>query len=800
MYKSTDGGDNWTELSRNKGMPEGVIGRIDIAVAPSSHDRLYAMVEAKEGGLFRSDDAGATWTRVNDDHDIRQRAWYFSNVFADPQNPDAVYVLNTSLLKSVDGGHTFRAIRGSHGDHHALWIDPQNPRRMVNGNDGGVTVSLTGGESWTSENNQPTAQFYHVIATTHYPYKLCGAQQDNSTVCIASRTDGNMIGDRDWYDVGGGESGWIAARADDPDVVFAGSYGGYLTRYDVRTGQERAVNPWPDNPMGHSAGDIKYRFQWTYPIVLAPNNPNVLYAAAQVLFKSTDEGQTWQPISPDLTRNDKTKEESSGGPITKDNTSVEYYGTIFAVAPSPKDSNEIWVGTDDGVVQLTRDGGKNWQNVTPPGITAGTQVSTVEASPHDPGTAYVAATRYKLDDFAPYIYATSDYGKTWRKITAGIPATHFARVVREDPARRGLLYAGTEFGVYVSFDDGANWQSLRLNLPVVPVHDLVIKGNDLAAATHGRAFWVLDNVTALRQLTSDVAKSERTLFTPSDAVRGPGGGSDLPVSGAGRNPPAGAWIYFYLKQKPDSDVRLEIRDARDSVVQRWSTKPANPQDSLRLTAGLNRVVWDLSYPGAHRFPGIVLWAGGLGGPPAVPGAYKVRLSVGSWSDTKPFAVTLDPRVKYSTADLQKQFDFLIRVRERLSAANDAVKQIRDVTGQLDAAVARTKGQTGAAGIARQADSLKTKFGVIEREIYQTQNRSGEDPLNFPIRLNNRISALAGVAGSADAPPTTSALTLFDELSQLLQVQLDALKGLLDKDVPAFNALVKQQDTPAVIIY
>ncbi|HXI32884.1 MAG TPA: glycosyl hydrolase [Gemmatimonadales bacterium] len=800
LYKSTDGGDNWTELTRNKGMPEGVIGRIDIAVAPSSHDRLYAMVEAKEGGLYRSDDAGLTWTRVNDDHDIRQRAWYFSNVFADPQNPDAVYVLNTSLLKSVDGGRTFRAIRGSHGDHHALWIDPQNPRRMVNGNDGGVTVSLTGGDSWTSENNQPTAQFYHVIATTHYPYKLCGAQQDNSTVCIASRTDGNTIGDRDWYDVGGGESGWIAARADDPDVVFAGSYGGYLTRYDVRTGQERAVNPWPDNPMGHSAGDIKYRFQWTYPIVLAPANPNVLYAAAQVLFKSTDEGQTWQPISPDLTRNDKTKEESSGGPITKDNTSVEYYGTIFTVAPSPKDSNEIWVGTDDGFVQLTRDGGKSWSNVTPPGITAGTQVSTVEASPHDAGTAYVAATRYKLDDFAPYIYATTDYGKTWRKITTGIPATHFARVVREDPARRGLLYAGTEFGVYVSFDDGANWQSLRLNLPVVPVHDLVIKGNDLAAATHGRAFWVLDNLTALRQLTPDVAKSERTLFTPSDAVRGPGGGFDFPVSGVGRNPPAGAWIYFYLKQKPDSEVRLEIRDARDSVVQRWSTKPANPQDSLRLTAGLNRFVWDLSYPGAHRFPGIVLWAGGLGGPTAVPGAYKVRLSVGSWSDTKPFAVTLDPRVRYTAADLQKQFDFLVRVRERLSAANDAVKQIRDVTGQLDAAVARTKGQTGAAGIARQADSLKTKLGAIEREIYQTQNRSGEDPLNFPIRLNNRISALAGVAGSADAPPTASALTLFDELSQVLQVQLDALKGVLDKDVPAFNALVKQQDTPAVIVH
>src|SRR6266480_3074938 len=526
LFKSTDGGDTWTELTRNKGMPAGVIGRIGIAVAAS--------------------------------------------------NPDAVYALNVSLLKSIDGGRTFRPQRGTHGDFHAVWIDPGNPQRMIVGNDGGAAVSFTGGAMWTSEGNQPTAQFYHVIATTHFPYKLCGAQQDNSTVCIASRSGSGGIDETDWYPVGGGESGWIAARADDPDVVFAGSYGGHLTRFDPRTGQVRNVNAWPDNPMGHGAADLKYRFQWTFPIVLSPLNPNVLYIGAQVLFRSRTEGQTWEAISPDLTRNDTTKQRSSGGPITKDNTSIEYYGTIFTIAPSPKDSQLVWVGTDDGLVQVTRDGAKTWQNVTPPGLTAGTQVSMIEASPHDAATAYVAATRYKLDDFAPYAFVTHDYGKTWRRITAGIAPTHFVRVVREDPVRRGLLYAGTEFGVYVSLDDGASWQPLQLNLPVVPVHDPAIKDHDLVAATHGRSFGILDDISPRGQLSAGVQRGDRRLFTPGDAWRTPGGGfgggGGGGTPGVGQNPPNGALVYVYLKQVPDTEVRLEILDARDSLVRRWRSE------------------------------------------------------------------------------------------------------------------------------------------------------------------------------------------------------------------------------------
>ncbi|HMA42453.1 MAG TPA: glycosyl hydrolase [Gemmatimonadales bacterium] len=803
LFKSTDGGDSWTDITRAKGLPAGVIGRIGIAVSPVRPERLWALVEATDGGLYRSEDGGATWTRTSDDHDLRQRAWYFSNVYADPANADAVYVLNTSLLKSVDGGKEFQPIRGSHGDHHALWIDPHDANRMVNGNDGGATVSLDGGASWSTEGNQPTAQFYHVIATTHRPYKVCGAQQDNSTVCIASRTDGGVIGEKDWYDVGGGESGWIAARADDPDVVFAGSYGGYLSRLDVRTGQERNVNPWPDNPMGWGAADLQHRFQWTFPIVLAPTNPGVLYTGSQFVLKSTDEGQHWAAISPDLTRNDKSRQQASGGPITKDNTSIEYYGTVFTIAPAPRDSNLIWVGTDDGLVQLTRDGGKTWQDVTPKEITAGTQVSMVDASPLDAATAYVAATRYKLDDFTPYAYVTHDYGKTWRRITNGIPSGHFVRVVRADPERAGLLFAGTEFGAYVSFDDGASWQSLRQNLPIVPVHDLTIKDGDLIAATHGRAFWILDDLASLRQITPEVAAADRWLFTPGTALRGPGGGGfGLPRGAAvGRNPAAGARIDFYFRQAPDSatPVTLEIRDARDSLVRRFSTKPPPEGDSLKVSAGLNRFVWDLRYPGAHRFKGMVLWAGDTRGPVAVPGTYSVRLAAGSWSTSRTFAVREDPRVNVPAADLQGQFDFLVRIRDRVSAANDAVKQIRDVVQQLEGVTTRVKGQATAAPIRAQADSLKAHLQAVEREIYQVQNRSGEDPLNFPIRLNNKLAALTGVVGSADAAPTEQSRAVFAALDAQLQAQLDRLHAIVATDVPAFNRLVAEQNIPAVLV-
>ena len=805
LFKSTDGGDTWKEITRNEGLPKGVIGKIGVTVSGANHDRVWAIVEAEDGGVFRSDDGGATWRRLNEERNLRQRAWYYSHIHADPKDPETVYVLNTGFYRSVDGGRTFTPIRTPHGDNHALWIAPNDPLRMINGNDGGANVSYNGGVTWTGQDNQPTAQFYHVTATTHFPYRVCGSQQDNSSVCIAARTDGGAITQKDWYDVGGGESGWIVARQDDPDIVYAGSYS-YLSRLDHRTNQERDITPWPENPMGWGAADLKYRLQWTFPIALSPFNPRVLYAGAQVVFRSTNEGQSWDAISPDLTRNDKSKQGPSGGPITKDNTSVEYYNTVFVIAPSARDSTLIWVGTDDGQVQVTRDGGKTWTNVTPPArdLPEWSLISSVEPSPHNAGTAYVAATRYKSDDFHPYIYKTTDYGRTWRKIVAGIPDNHFIRVVREDPVRRGLLYAGGEFGVYVSFDDGAGWQTLQRNLPIVPIHDLVVKDNDLVAATHGRAFWILDDLTPLHQLADSVARATRFLFAPRDPYRmGGGGGFGFGPTGVGANPPSGAVVFFYLKDKPDSaaEVRLDFLDSRDSLIRRFSTRPKEPGDSLKVRAGMNRFVWNVRYPEASRFPGMIFWAGGTQGPVAVPGTYKVRLTVGEWSQTRGFALKKDPRVSASPEDYQQQFDLLIRIRDRVSAANDAVKRIRDVKEQLDGAATRARGLPGEAGrrIAQFADSIKARLSAVEAEIYQVKNRSSQDPLNYPIRLNNKIAALAGVVASADAAPTDQSIQVFEQLSAALQVQLDRLKVMLDADVPAFNKLVKDSDVPAVIL-
>ena len=804
LWKSTDGGDTWTELTRNRGLPQGMIGKIGVTVSPARPERVWAIVEAEDGGVFRSDNAGETWTRTNEDRNLRQRAWYYTHIHADPKDAETVYVLNVGFWRSVDGGRTFTTIGTPHGDNHALWIAPEDANRMVEGNDGGANVSFNAGASWTRQDNQPTAQFYHVTTTNHSPYQICGAQQDNSTVCIASRTDGGSIGATDWYEVGGCESGYISAKSDDPDVTYAGCYGGYIGRFDRRNGQERNVSVWPENPMGWGAAELKYRFQWTFPIVQSPQNPRVLYAAGNVLFKSTNEGQTWAPISGDLTRNDKAKQEASGGPITKDNTSVEYYDVIFAVAPSPLDSNLIWAGTDDGLVQLTRDGGKTWTNVTPRDLPEWALISIIEPSVHEAGTAYMAATRYKHDDFRPFIYKTADYGRTWQRIVGGIPANHFIRVVREDPARRGLLYAGGEFGMYVSFNDGGAWQSLQRNLPVVPIHDLAVREHDLIAATHGRSFWVLDDLTPLHQLSAEVARSERHLYQPRPTVRrqgGGGGGGAGGQSGVGQNPPGGAVVFFYLKQAPDSEVRLEFLDTRDSVIRAYSTKPATPQDSLTVRAGMNRFVWNLRYPNASTFQGIILWSGGLQGPQVVPGTYKVRLRTAGWSATRDLVITKDPRLQTSDADLQAQFDYLMRVRERVTAANDAVRRIREVREQIDGSATRARRLPGGAGrpIAAAADSLKAHLTAVEEAIYQTKNRSNQDPLNYPIRLNNKLAALSGVASGADARPTDQSVAVLEELSAALQVQLDRLKTILEQEVPAYNQLVKSADVPAVIV-
>ena len=855
IFKSIDGGDTWTEITRNPGLPKGMVGKIGVTVSAANPDRVWAIVEAEDGGVFRSDDAGKTWTKTNDQRNLRQRAWYYSRIYADPKNADTVYVLNTGFYKSNDGGKTFNAISVPHGDNHDLWIAPDDPSRMINSNDGGANVSFNGGKSWT-EQDQATAQFYRVTLDNDFPYHIYGAQQDNSTVRIASRTTDSAIRETDWYDVGGGESGWIAPSPKDSEIVFAGSYGGLITRLDHRTGQLRDVSPYPNNPMGAGADVLKYRFQWNFPILFSPHDVNTLYTGGNVLFRSTNEGQTWEVISPDLTRDDKSKQGSSGGPITKDNTSVEYYATIFTMMESPLQKGVIWTGSDDGLVQLTRDGWKTWTNVTPKKdlMPEWIQINSIEASPHDPATAYVAATMYKWDDNKPYLYKTSDFGKTWKRITNGIPATAFTRVIREDPNKRGLLYAGTETGLYVSFDDGGDWQSMQFGFPVVPITDLAIhkREQDLVAATQGRSFYIFDDLPFIHQLMAaggmDAIKQTR-LFQPENPYRMDGGSPPLPATASvGRNPANGAVVYYSLKSKPTSDVVLEFLDASGKSIQKFTGKPAkdtpaaqpspSPSASVQPSAqptpsavaqvtpaseepqaggeepggfgaarqprvttdvGVNRFVWDLRYSESVRFPGMILWAGEMRGPRVTPGMYQVRLTVDGQTTSQSFEVKADPRLSTSATDYAKQLELGLKIRDKVTETHNAIIQIRDVRKQVDDLLKRVAGQPGFKVINDAATPLKKNLTAVEESLYQTKNRSSQDPLNFPIRLNNKLAALAGVVQSADAAPTDQSYAVYDELVVQIDAQLAKLAQIMKTEVPAFNQLVRDQNVPAVTV-
>jgi photosystem II stability/assembly factor-like uncharacterized protein len=853
LYRSSDGGTTWKEL-KGHGLPEGILGRIGVTVSGANPNRVWAVIEAEKGGIYRSDDGGDSWHLMTDDHRFRQRAWYYSHIFADPKSADTVYILNTAAYRSNDGGKTFSSIHAPHGDNHGLWIDPTNPKRLINGNDGGATISIDGGESWSSIYNQPTAQFYHVTTDKRFPYYIYGAQQDNSTVAIASASPDGAIDRPDWYDVGGGESGYIAPDPDDPETVYAGSYGGEITRYDHRTGEQQAVNPWPVNPIGWPAADVKHRFQWTEPIAFSPHDPKTMYFAGEVLFKTIDGGMSWTIISPDLTRNDKSKQASSGGSITKDNTGVEVYDTIFSVVESPVQKDLIWAGTDDGLVQLTRDGGEHWENVTPKAMPDWGTVSMIEASPQDAGTAYLAVERHKSDDFAPYLFKTTDFGKTWTKLVAGLPANAYVHAVRVDPRRPGLLFAGTEQGVYFSFDDGAHWQSLQLNLPTVPVNDLVTKNTDLVVATHGRSFWVLDDVTPLEQYEGSIPQQEAHLFTPAPASHTVFHGSGA-SGNVGKNPPAGAVIDYWLKvslkksdqakptasgastenvpaksetssstsssenKKTDAEseapkITLEILDASGKVIRKYPKKEETGGDtndeedffnrsagtgSLPADAGLNRFVWDLRYEGATKVPQAPLWGGNTNGPEALPGNYQVRLTVLGKSYTAPLEIKTDPRLKISREDLAKQFDLLLKIRDKVTETDDTIIQIRDLREQINTYNTRLKNDPRAKVIADAGKTLDTKMTVVEESLIQTKAKSGQDVLNFPVRLNNDLVALGGVVGSADSAPTKQSYEVFDSVSHAVDEQLAKWKTIVATDVAAYNNLVKQQEVPALIL-
>jgi photosystem II stability/assembly factor-like uncharacterized protein len=801
LFKSTDGGDHWTEITRNPGMPEGVIGKIGVAVSGADGNRVYAIVENENGGVFISDDAGATWKRVSEDRRLRQRAFYYSRIYADPKVKDTMYVLNTGFYRSTDGGKTYRTLRTPHGDNHDLWIDSANPARMIESNDGGANVSINGGESWTGQ-EYPTAQLYHVATTRDIPYHVCGAQQDNSTICVSSAAAGR--GGRGGiapYAVGGGESGYIAPHPANPNLFYAGSQGALLTRFDRRTGYTRDIQVYPLFFSGESAGSLKERWQWTFPIVFHPMDPGILYTSSQHLWRTIDDGHSWQMISPDLTRGDPKTLGDSGGPITHDQNGPEIYGTIFTIAPSHKEKDTIWTGSDDGLVYLTRDGGKHWTKVTPPGMPDFGRVSLIDASPHEAGAAYVAVKNYQNDDRRPYIFKTADYGKTWTKITNGIPEDDFVHAVREDPGRRGLLFAGTEHGIYASFDDGAQWQSIALNLPDTQVSDLVIEGNDLVIATHGRSFYILDNITPLRQLTPTVVTSNTYLFRSPSAARNVNQGR----------------ISYFLKQPADK-VQIEILDSKGQIVRSYTGSPeddtrggrggrggrgaAAADDSAEeddggggggrfaapvvpRKAGVNNFAWDLRYPGAKGFQGLIFWGAGRSGsgPVAVPGPYTVKLTVNGQALSERLNVEKDPRIDTVTiADLTEQFKLAMQVRDRTTEANEMVIVIRELKRQMD------DRQKQSAELKPVFDPFRAKLTAVEEEVYQVRNRSGQDPLNFPIKLNNKLAALERVVETGDGKPIASSYTVFKELSDQLAAQKARLDAAL-KDLAAINPQV-----------
>ncbi|MEA3138745.1 MAG: hypothetical protein QOK23_914 [Gammaproteobacteria bacterium] len=771
LYRSTDGGLTWSQLTGH-GLPTGILGRIDVAISAVDSNRIYAMVEATDGGLYRSDDAGGQWHRVSEDGRLRQRAWYFSKIYADPNAIDTVYALNTGMLRSLDGGKTFNLVSATHGDHHALWIDPNNSNSLINANDGGASISLDGGNTWSTQENQPTGQFYHVATDNRFPYYVYGAQQDNTNLAVASFDDEGVIGPRDWYPAGGGESGFVVPDPRDSNIIYSDAENQYQ-RFDRRSQQSQSISPDPIDNSGHPASELDHRFNWTAPLMLSPHDPEALYAASEVVWKSTDRGMSWKIISPDLTRNDKTKQTASGGPLTKDITSVEYYDTIFALAESPLRKGKLWVGTDDGLVQISEDDGAHWRNVTPASMPAWSTVSTAEPSHFDPATAYIAVDRHRLDDIAPYAWKTVDNGKTWIAISAGLPHGAVVHVVREDPVRRGLLYAGTEVGSFVSFDDGAHWTALQHGMPVTPVHDLTVHGDDLVAATHGRGFWILDNVTPLRQVQS--APDDLVLYSPATALRlyyPEEVNSRRPV---GPNPPAGAIIDYVLNTAATTELTVDIFNAQGERIRHLSSTKTNkevqppewpdrlvPTDLIPAHAGMNRLVWDLRYDDPTQIPGAFYQDQAPRGPLVPPGHYQVRLTLGDKSRTADLTVIADPRVGDRDGAIAVKTALALATYKDIDALHRAVNDIRARRLALKSS---------------PTSHEDAKLASVEEALMQVKMNGSEAGLAFPGMLNEQLAAFAGTLEDADTPPTHQQQALYESLHQKLQAQLTRWQSL-----------------------
>ncbi len=804
IYKTSDGGDSWEKLGG--GLPVGLTGRIGITVSPANPDRVWAIVNAHDpdGGVYRSDDAGESWTKVNRDRRLRQRHWYYSHIVADPGDENTVYAMNTGLFRSIDAGRTWEGISVPHGDVQDLWVNPENPDFMVVANDGGAQVSLTAGRSWSTLLNQPTAELYRVTTDNRFPYRVYAAQQDNSTISLPSRSSGGLTPYEEWYDVGGCESGHIAVDPRDPDIYYAGCYNGVLERTNKRTGESRNVMPAPVLVDGVAPKDLADRFQWNFPIVFSPHDPNTLYTASQRVMKSTNQGMGWEVISPDLTTNDESKQPLPGGPLQHDHTSVEVYTTVFALAESPHTPGVLWAGTDDGRVHLSMDHGESWEEVTPENLPVDGTVNTLEISAHQAGRVFLAVQRYRMDDYRPMVFRTNDYGQSWDLLTDGangIPGDHPVRVVREDPDRRGLLYAGTDFGLFISFDDGEHWQSFRQNLPATQVADLQVKEQDLVVATHGRSIWIMDDLTPLHQVSDEMAEEDAVLFQPGLTYRlqraGRGGGRGM------RNPPNGAVIRFYLGEEPeeDVDVTLSFMDASGEEIRSFSRKPENDDGGrLSVEAGFNDFVWDLTHPPLKVPEGKMTYMGYAGGPTVIPGEYQVKLTVGDRSQTEPLTVRQDPRLPHVTsAQLVEQRDFGFQIRQRISEAYQALETITAVREQSKALAERAEEGGFGEELKDLADSLADALESIEVELYQTKAESGQDMINFPPQLSNQLAYLYGMVAPAYGPPTVQERARLRDLEEELAMLRGGLQAVLDSDLAAFNAKVRELGIGPVVL-
>ncbi len=820
VFRSTDGGDTWERLDH--GLPTGLIGRIGLSMSPADPDRVWALVNAldPQGGVYRSDDGGDRWERVNRDRKLRQRHWYYSHIDAHPTDASTVFVQNTRFYRSIDGGRAFDPIQVGHGDVHDLWINPERPDIMIVSNDGGAQVTLTGGRSWSTLHNQPTAEFYRVTVDDQFPYRVYGAQQDNSTITVPSRSPGGITPEQEWYSVAGAESGHIAVTPGNPDLVYAGNYIGRIDRYDHRSGTSRNVIAYPQMQDGTAPRDLKYRFQWNAPIVVSVHDSNVVFHTSNFVHRTRDGGMSWDVISPDLTTNDTTQQGLPGGPLQHDHTGVEVYNTVFAFAESPHDPDVLWAGSDDGLIHVTRDGGETWTDVTPPGMPDEGTVNALDVSTHAPGRVTAAVYNYRMDDWRPYVFRTDDFGATWTLLTDGrngVPPDAPVRVVREDPERQGLLYAGTEFGMYVSFDDGAHWQSFQLNLPHTPITDLVVHESDLVVATQGRSFWILDDLTPLYELDDIVDGAPAFLFTPRAAVRadvsGFGDGARSPEA-----PPQGAVLHYTLDEAAEDGLTVEILDTSDQVVRTFGSSAPDAEDddepgpktefrarrdTAPAGAGMNRLVWDLKVPGPRTLNQSVMSLGYTGGAWVPPGDYRVRLTVGDWSDTRPFQVLADPRLDVTTADLAAQYAATIRARDMVTETHTAIRTIRLARNQLADAAERVRqggyDETFTTQVASDADSITARLTEVEEELIQTRNESGQDPLNFPPMLDNQIVYLYGHVNAAYGRPTEGTLERAADLRIELDVQLVRLRDLMDTDVASFNRLLQAQGVPGVVV-